>query len=148
MSIQSLPPNTIRAIGSSQVLTDPASLVKELIDNAIDARATNISVEISLNTLDIIQVRDSGHGIAPADRQLVCKRYCTSKLRDYAELKSIGGKSLGFRGEALASAAELSGGISITTRVEGEEVAVCLKVGQNGALQRQDGTVLEAPRLH
>lgn len=136
MSIQALSENTVRAIGSSQVLTDPASLVKELIENAIDARATNISVETSANTLDVIQVRDNGHGIAPADRKMVCRRYCTSKIRDLADLKSVGGKSLGFRGEALASAAELSGGIGVTTRVEGEEVAVTLHVGHSGEVQR------------
>ena len=136
MSIQALPQKTVRAIGSAQVLTDPASLVKELVDNAIDARATNISIEISTNTLDSVQVRDNGHGIAPADRALACKRYCTSKIRDFGDLKSLGGRSLGFRGEALASAAELSSQISIITRVEGEDVAACLSVGQNGEVQR------------
>lgn len=132
MSIEPLPPSTVRAIGSSQVLTYSSSVVKELIDNALDARATNISVEISANTLDTIQVRDNGHGIAPDDRPLVCRRYCTSKIRDFADIKSVGGRWLGFRGEALASVAEISGGLSVTTRVESEDVAVTLKIGRDG----------------
>lgn len=132
MSILALPASTISIIGSSQVLTDAASVVKELIDNALDARASSIFVEISSNTLDVIQVRDNGHGIAPQDRSLVCRRYCTSKIRDYSDLKDVGGSSLGFRGEALASAAELSGIILVTTRVEGEDVAVALKVNKKG----------------
>lgn len=133
-----LPPTTIRQIGSSQVLTDPSSVVKELIDNAIDARATSIFVEISSNSLDVIQVRDNGHGIAPEDRAMVCHRHCTSKIRRFEDLKQVGGKSLGFRGEALASVAEMSGDLGIFTRVEGEPVAVLLKVGKTGDIKGQE----------
>lgn len=135
MSIAALPPSTVSIIGSSQVLTDSSSVVKELIDNALDARASSVFVEISTNTLDIIQVRDNGHGVAPQDRSLICRRYCTSKIRDYTDLKDFGGTSLGFRGEALASAAELSGTILITTRVEGEDVAIALKVNKKGEVE-------------
>ena len=138
MSIQTLPPSTIRIIGSSQVLTDPTSVVKELVDNALDAKATSIFVEISANALDIIQVRDNGHGIAPEDRDLVCRRYCTSKIRDYSDLKDVGGRWLGFRGEALSSAAELSGTLTVTTRIEGEDVAVRLKVKTDGEVEGSD----------
>jgi DNA mismatch repair protein MutL len=138
MGIQELPQNTVRALGANQALTDPASLVKELVDNALDANANSISVEISNNTLDVIQVRDNGHGIAPLDRELVARRYCTSKISRHADLKDIGGSSLGFRGEALASAAELSGGLIITTRVEGEQVATALKISQQGEVSGQD----------
>ena len=123
MSIQALPETAVRAIGASQVLTDPSAVVKELVDNALDARATSIAVEIHANTLDVIQVRDNGHGIPPQDRPLVARRYCTSKLTDADDLASIGGSSLGFRGEALTSAAEMSGGMTVSTRVEGEQVA-------------------------
>ncbi|SMR54501.1 unnamed protein product [Zymoseptoria tritici ST99CH_3D1] len=138
MGIQELPQNTVRALGANQALTDPASLVKELIDNALDANANSISVEISNNTLDTIQVRDNGHGIAPEDRELVARRYCTSKISRHQDLKDIGGSSLGFRGEALASAAELSGGLVITTRVEGEQVSTALKINQQGEVVGQD----------
>lgn len=136
MSIAALPPQAVRAIGSSQVLTDPASLVKELVDNALDAQATSISVEISTNTLDIIQLKDNGHGIPPVDRPLVCKRHCTSKIKDLEDLARIGGASLGFRGEALASAVEMSGGLAVTTRIVGEATAISLKVSQKGEVEK------------
>ena len=132
MTIAPLPKDTIRKLGSTQALTDSASLVKELVDNALDARASAVFIEVSTNTLDIIQVKDNGHGIAPNDRQVVCQRYCTSKIGDLADLDGIGGASLGFRGEALASAAEMSGAFFLTTRVEGEAVAVKLNVDKRG----------------
>lgn len=136
MSIKALPPTTVRIIGSAQVLTDPASVVKELVDNALDAHATSVFVEISVNSLDIIQVRDNGHGIAPDDRALLCRRYCTSKIKDYSDLKELGGRSLGFRGEALASAAELSSSLLITSKVEGEAIAVALKINARGETEK------------
>jgi DNA mismatch repair protein MutL len=138
MGIQALPETTVRVLGASQVLTDPAALVKELVDNALDANATSIAIEIHPNTLDLIQVRDNGHGIVPEDRPLVARRYCTSKITHDSDLKHIGGSSLGFRGEALASAAELSASLSISTRIEGEQVGVALKIDPNGEVVAQD----------
>ncbi|KAL8764817.1 MAG: hypothetical protein Q9209_007861 [Squamulea sp. 1 TL-2023] len=138
MTIAALPSQTVRAIGSTQALTDSASVVKELVDNALDAQATSIGIEISTNTLDVIQVKDNGHGIDPIDRPLACKRYCTSKIRDLEDLAKIGGASLGFRGEALASAVELSGAVTLTTRIMGEATAVNLKVSQNGEVANED----------
>lgn len=134
MPITALPANTVRAIGSSQALTDSASVVKELIDNAIDGRATSIIIEVSANTLDDIRVKDNGHGIAPDDRAMICTRYCTSKIRDLHDLENIGGRSLGFRGEALASAADMSGSLTVTTRIEGEDAAVELKFDRKGQI--------------
>ena len=138
MAIQKLESNTVRTIGASQTLTDPASVIKELLDNALDARATSVTIEIASNTLDIIQVRDNGHGIAPEDRSMVAMPHCTSKLTSEDDIKSIGGLSLGFRGEALASMAEMSGSLTITTRVEGEDVATLLKINQRGEVTRQE----------
>ena len=134
MSIAALPPATVRAIGSGQVLTDSSSVVKELVDNALDARASSISVEISVNTLDTIRVVDNGHGIAPIDRGLLCRRYCTSKISSFEDISSIGGRYLGFRGEALASMAELSGGVTIVTRIEGEPTATHMEMNRLGEL--------------
>jgi DNA mismatch repair protein MutL len=136
--IHALPPSTVKQIGSSQPLADPSSVVKELIDNALDARATAIFVEMSANAIDSIQVRDNGHGIPPDDRELVCRRYCTSKIREFEDLKEIGGKWLGFRGEAMASMVEMSGSLSITTRVDGEAVAVSLKIARAGEVAELD----------
>jgi DNA mismatch repair protein MutL len=136
MPIAPLPDSTVRAIGSSLVLNDACSVVKELIDNALDAIATSITVEISLDTLDIIQVKDNGHGISVEDRQLVCKRGCTSKIKTFEDLDKLGGSSLGFRGEALASVVELSEAVALTTRVDGEVVGTALKFGRDGSLQK------------
>lgn len=132
MPIAALPPNTVRAISSAQVLTDPASVVKELVDNALDASANSIFIDISANTLDKIQVRDTGHGIAPDDRKTLCKSHCTSKIRDLEDLKVIGGRSLGFRGVALASAAEMSGYFELLTKIEGEPTGVEIKYDHSG----------------
>ncbi|KAF2750882.1 hypothetical protein M011DRAFT_492257 [Sporormia fimetaria CBS 119925] len=134
--IKPLPQATVRQIGASQVAVDPSSVVKELIENALDARATAIFVDISANTLSSIEVRDNGHGIPDRDRALVCSRYCTSKIRAFQDLKEVGAKWLGFRGEAMASMAEVSGSLDIITRVESEPVAVLLKYGRNGELQK------------
>ena len=136
MPIAALSSHTVRAIGSTQVITDSATAVKELVDNAIDAGAAAINVEISANALDTILVRDNGHGIAPYDRAFVCKRYYTSKIKDLEDLARIGGSSLGFRGEALASAAELSGGVVVSTKIAGEITAASLKVSRDGEVEK------------
>ncbi|KAK3675668.1 hypothetical protein LTR78_004309 [Recurvomyces mirabilis] len=137
MAIQKLEDNTVRLLGASQVLNDPSALIKELVDNALDAKATSIAIEISANTLDSIQVRDNGHGISPEDRAMAARPNCTSKLADFDDLRSIGGSTLGFRGQALAAAAELSGGMIISTRVEGEEVAATMTINRLGEVVSQ-----------
>lgn len=135
MPIEPLPESTSRAISSTLVLSDARSVVKELVDNALDARATTVNVEISPNTLDIIQVRDNGTGIGLQDRQLLCKRGCTSKIRSLDDLNRLGGTFLGFRGEALSSVAELSKAVTVTTRVDGEMVGTMLIFGASGMLR-------------
>ncbi|KAL5121332.1 hypothetical protein ACEQ8H_000800 [Pleosporales sp. CAS-2024a] len=134
LGIAALPTDTARKIGSGQVLVDASSLVKELIENALDARAKSIFVDITANTIDSIQIKDDGHGIPAEDRALVCRRYCTSKIRDFHDLKEVGGRWLGFRGEALSSMVEMSNTLSIVTRVEGEPVAVRLRYSRDGEL--------------
>ena len=136
MPITALPQDTARAITATLVLNDATSVVKELIDNALDAKASSVTVEASPNTLDVIQVKDNGFGIGVEDRQLLCKQGCTSKIRNLEDLASLGGTFLGFRGEALASVAELSTSVTLTTRVEGEVVGTALKFGPDGKLQR------------
>ena len=138
MPITLLPDSTVRAIGSSLALNDASSVVKELLDNALDARATVVTIEIASNTLDVIQVKDDGIGISPQDRQFVCQPNSTSKLETITELKTIGGKSLGFRGQALASVAELSSHVTVTTRISGDVVASRLQYNRAGRLVRFD----------
>jgi DNA mismatch repair protein MutL len=132
MSIEALPQSVVRNLGSSQALANPVAAVKELIDNAYDARASSIAIEISRNTLDIIQVRDNGCGIPPQDRKLIAVPHCTSKITNESDLRLLGGSSLGFRGEALSSAAQLSKALTITTRIEGEQVASALTFSRDG----------------
>lgn len=136
MPIVALPQNTVRAIGSTSVITYPCSIVKELLDNALDASASSVFIEISQNTVDVVQVKDNGHGISSEDHSVVCKRTFTSKIQTVDDLKSIGGSSLGFRGEALASAAEMSGGLTVTTRVAAEMVGSSIKYGRDGEMIR------------
>lgn len=136
MAITALPEATVQLLGSSQALTTPTSLVKELIDNALDAHATSIDVLISPNTIDKIEVRDNGHGIALEDLDALGRRGHTSKLRSFDELKSIGGSSLGFRGEALASAVQL-GEVSVTSRTDADPVATTVKLKTPGGIESQ-----------
>ncbi|OBT82789.1 hypothetical protein VE02_09022 [Pseudogymnoascus sp. 03VT05] len=133
MAIQPLPSSTTRILGSCQALTTPSSLVKELIDNAIDAKATSIDVIISANTVDKIEVHDNGHGIAQEDLDSLGRHGHTSKLRNFEELRAVGGSCLGFRGEALASCVSL-GSVTITTRAEGEPVAFVVKLEATGGV--------------
>jgi DNA mismatch repair protein MutL len=138
MPIAALPPSTAQAIGSTSVLSDPCAVVKELLDNGLDASATSISVEISQNTIDTIQVKDNGHGIAPDDFEYVCKRAYTSKIQTLDDLRNVGGLSLGFRGEALASAAEMADTLTMTTRTKAEVVGSALKYDWKGDLVRYE----------
>ena len=78
MPISALPQDTARVITSSVALNDAVSLVKELVDNALDARANTIAVEISANTIDVIQVKDNGTGIGVEDRDTRRRRACRS----------------------------------------------------------------------
>ncbi|KAL7269817.1 hypothetical protein RUND412_007500 [Rhizina undulata] len=147
MPIQALPESSVRALGSGQVLTDPPALLKELLENSLDAGATAVSLEVSQNLLDVLQVKDNGYGIPPEDREFVALRYCTSKIRSYDDIGSC--TSLGFRGEALASAAELANNMIITTRVDSEKVAQACEIDRGGrivgrkSVSAQRGTVVK-----
>ncbi|KAH6671441.1 putative PMS1 protein like protein [Halenospora varia] len=139
MAITALPQATVHLLGSAQALTTPTSLVKELIDNSLDAKATSIDILISQNTLDKIEVRDNGHGIQQEDLESIGKRGHTSKLRSFDELRAVGGVSLGFRGEALASAVQL-GELSVTTKTDGEAVATTVKIKPPGKIDSRSRT--------
>ncbi|KAL2000014.1 hypothetical protein VTN02DRAFT_3663 [Thermoascus thermophilus] len=140
MPITALPQSTAQAIGSTSALSDACSVVKELLDNAIDASASSIIIEISQNTVDVIQVKDNGHGIPPEDHGLVCRRSFTSKIQSLEDLRKVGGHSLGFRGQALASACEMSGSLTVSTRVATQVVGSSLKYDRAGQLISSERT--------
>ncbi|KAF1812210.1 hypothetical protein P152DRAFT_514376 [Eremomyces bilateralis CBS 781.70] len=143
MSVTLLPPpspQAPRALRSTQTITTTPSALKELLDNALDARASSIALDLAADSLSSLSVRDNGHGIIPEDRRLVCRRHCTSKLRDLDELSEVGRKSLGFRGETLASVAEVSRGVRVSSKVEGESVGQCFWYGPDGEPTRHSPT--------
>ncbi|CAJ2501441.1 Uu.00g042940.m01.CDS01 [Anthostomella pinea] len=137
-SISRLPETTTRLLSSYAVITSPVTLVKELLDNAIDAKATSVDVLMSANTVAKIQVRDDGVGIHPDDYDALGRRGHTSKLRDLVQLRTVAGKSLGFRGEALASANSMAN-ITVTTKTSSEPIAAILHInpGEGGVAKQQ-----------
>lgn len=103
MSIIKLDQNTINHIAAGEVIDRPSSIVKELVENSIDANATNISIEIKDGGISLIRITDNGDGIDENDIKIAFERHSTSKIKDTIDLASI--HSLGFRGEALSSIA-------------------------------------------
>src|SRR5262245_1983417 len=99
--IHQLPPSVVTKIAAGEVIERPASVVKELLENSVDAGATRIDIELEQGGTELIRVVDDGHGIEAADLPLVFASHATSKLNDAEDLFRIG--TLGFRGEAMAS---------------------------------------------
>ena len=115
-------------IAAGEVVERPASAVKELVENAVDAGATQVTVEIQNGGMSYLRVTDNGCGMAPEDAETAFLRHATSKLRTKEDLAAIG--TLGFRGEALAAIAAVSKIDLMTKTPDGEGISLSLEAGR------------------
>jgi DNA mismatch repair protein MutL len=125
-TIQVLPPEIAERIAAGEVVERPASVVKELIENSLDARATAVSVEIRDGGLSLVRVSDDGCGMSRADGPLALERFATSKIRTLDDLEGIA--TLGFRGEALSSIAAVAR-LELLTRTRDELEGTRVRAG-------------------
>lgn len=142
-SIQILDPHLAAKIAAGEVIERPASVVKELVENSLDAGARHVRIELEGGGADRILVGDDGHGILEDEVELAFRRHATSKLRSEDDLNAL--MTLGFRGEALPSIAAVAD-IICSTRATSEPVGVELRVEagaiSRSAIARQPGTTL------
>jgi DNA mismatch repair protein MutL len=132
MNIHILPPHIQQQIAAGEVIERPASVAKELIENALDAGAQHISVEVEHAGRQLIGVTDDGAGMAPEDVPLAFERFATSKIHLPRDIESV--RTFGFRGEALPSIAAVSR-VELLTRVRGAGLGTCARV-EGGILRR------------
>lgn len=131
MAIKVLDPRLVARIAAGEVVERPASAVKELVENVLDAGATQITVETREGGISLIRVTDNGSGIPAAEINLAFARYATSKISNFDDLESV--STLGFRGEALASIAA----------VAEVELATCTNNSSGSYARLKDGNIVE-----
>ncbi len=136
-------------IAAGEVVERPSSLVKELVENALDAGATRIRVDIDNGGIDLVRVSDDGEGMSPADAALALERHATSKIDRFEDLAAL--HTFGFRGEALPSIASVSR-LVLTTRERGADEGVEITIEGGGPqrtrpMGRAEGTTIEVREL-
>uniref|UniRef100_A0A2K5QH65 PMS1 homolog 1, mismatch repair system component n=1 Tax=Cebus imitator TaxID=2715852 RepID=A0A2K5QH65_CEBIM len=148
--MKQLPAATIRLLSSSQIITSVVSVVKELIENSLDAGATSIDVKLENYGFDKIEVRDNGEGIKAADAPVMAMKYYTSKINSHEDLENL--TTYGFRGEALGSICCVAE-VLITTRTAADNFSTQYVLDGSGHILSQkpshlgQGTTVTALRL-
>ncbi len=147
--IKVLDEKTRLKIAAGEVVQNPASVVKELLENAIDANATKIEINIQKGGKQLIEVIDNGMGMSPDDAELAFQRYSTSKISDISDLETI--HTLGFRGEALASIAAVSH-VELITKTKENPIGTRIVVRESKVITiedavRADGTTVRVKNL-
>lgn len=147
--IKILSEDTIQKIAAGEVVEKPASIIKELVENSIDAGSDEIVVQISNGGKTFIRVSDNGHGIEKDQVELAFMRHATSKIEDFNDLYSI--YSMGFRGEALASIVSVSN-VKIYTKTKDSKAGIHLEYDNNKLVEKKSfgmnqGTIIEVRDL-
>ena len=124
--IQLLPDSVANQIAAGEVIQRPASIIKELVENSLDAGASHIQVVVEDAGKTLVQVIDNGSGMSATDARLSFERHATSKIKKATDLFAL--RTMGFRGEALASIAAVAQ-VELRTRKEGEELgtSICIE---------------------
>jgi DNA mismatch repair protein MutL len=144
--IRELPDELISQIAAGEVVERPASVVRELVDNALDAGATQVTLRLSAGGVRLIAVEDDGVGIAPEELAIALKRHATSKITNLIDLESVG--TMGFRGEALAAINSIAD-CALISRPAGQPTAFSLSglTGELSPAARAQGTTVEVKEL-